>query len=351
MFRFYFAKIHAICGLLVSLMLVLMALTGIFLVFRNEYIMLSLGQGVFAPKDIQPLNGLMNILPHLELGKIKSIMLPDNSLPLFKIIYGENILYYDLSGVLLDNQPISSRFDEIVFKLHHYLLLGEKGEVFIGITGLLLLFMTLSGLYLILPVLKSFEFKFLPKTSKRRDIIAHHRNLGLIFAPMLVIIAISGSAMIFSDSAKSILGAITFSKPLKLPKAKIEPSLITADTIKNAINLANHEFPNGEIRIISLPKKPDEPINIRIRQNGEWHGNGRTFISFSPAKNQIIAIYEALKLDRATTVYNGFYPLHSSRGIGLWYKIIVALTGMALLMLGLFSAFSYGRKLIQTKKI
>ena len=328
-----------------------MALTGIFLVFRNEYIMLSLGQGVIAPRDIQPLNGLVNILPHLDIGKIKSIMLPDNSLPLFKIIYGENILYYDLSGTLLDNQPMSKRFDEVIFKLHHYLLQGEKGEVFIGITGLLLLFMTLSGLYLIIPVFKSFEFKILPQSSKRRDIIAHHRNLGLIFAPMLLLIAISGTAMIFSDSAKSILGVVTFSKPLKLPKVKTEPALITADTIKNAVLAANQKFPNSQIRIIVPPKKPDEPLNIRLRQAGEWHGNGRTFISYSPAKDQIIAQYDALKLDRATSIYNGFYPLHSGRGIGAWYKAILALIGAALLMLGLLSAFSYGRKLIKTGKI
>ena len=332
-------------------MLVLMALTGIFLVFRNEYIMLSLGQGLIAPKDINPINGLTSILPHLDIGKIKSIMLPDNSLPLFKIIYGENVLYYDLSGTMLDNQLLSARFDEIIFKLHHYLLQGERGEVFIGITGLLLLFMILGGLYLILPVLKNFEFKILPQSSKRRDIIAHHRNLGLMFAPMLLLIAVSGSAMIFSDSAKSILGAITFSKIVKLPKVKTEPTIITVDTIKNAVLAASQKYPNSQIRIIALPKKPDEPLNIRMRQAGEWHGNGRTFVSYSPAKDQIIAHYDALKLDRATSIYNGFYPLHSGRGIGAWYKAILALTGAALLMLGLFSVFSYGRKLIQTKRI
>jgi uncharacterized iron-regulated membrane protein len=350
MLRFYFIKIHAIFGLLVSLLLVLMALTGIFLVFRNDFILLSLGQ-LFAPRQDDNFSGLMNILPHIDMGKIKSIILPDDSLPLYKIIYGDNVLYYDLSGGLLDNQPISNRFDEVVFKLHHYLLSGDTGEIIIGTIGLLLLFMIVSGIYLILPLIKNFEFLILPKSSLRRDIISHHRNLGLVFAPLLLLIAISGSAMIFSDTAKSMLGAITNSKPTKLPKLKVKPTMINAETISDAIIAANAEFPHGKVRIVAMPKNTDEPLTIRVRQDREWHGNGRTFIVISPENGQVISKIDGLKYDRATAIYNSFYPLHSGRGIVVFYKITLAFTGVALLMLGLFSAFSYGRKLIKTGKI
>ncbi len=348
MIRNIFVKIHAYLGLITSLFLALMALSGTFLVFRNEYIKLSLGN----LQNTIPNNhndNLTNILSQNKIENIKSILLPSEQLPFYKLSLKNGIAYYDNNAKLIEQSAINQRLDEFIFQFHHFLLMGKNGEPYVGFIGVFCFIMVLIGVYLWLRTWKTFDFSAFPKGFKRRQIISHHRNLGIIFAIPILLISFSGASMIFDDFAKSTIAIFTQIKPQKSKPIEIENGIITPQTILTGYEIAQNEFKNSSVRYIILPQKPNAPLNIRLKQPKEWHPNGRTIAAINYKENKIGNILNAQKIDITSRIYNSFYPLHSGKTGGLLYKIIIALSGMALFMLSIFSAFSYSRHLLIKK--
>lgn len=347
MIRNIFVKIHAYLGLITSMFLALMALTGTFLVFRNEYVKLSLGklQTSIAFNN----DALLGVLNQNKIENIKSILLPSENLPFYKLSMKDGISYYDINAKLIEQSAINQRLDEFIFQFHHFLLMGKNGEPYVGFIGGFCFIMVLIGVYLWLRTWKTFDFSAFPKGFKRRQIISHHRNLGIIFAIPILLISFSGASMIFDDFAKSTIAIFTQIKPQKSKPIEIENGIITPQSILKGYEIAQNEFSNSSIRYIILPQKPNAPLNIRLKQPKEWHPNGRTIVSIDYNKAKIAKVYDAQNIDLTSRIYNSLYPLHSGKTGGIFYKILIALSGLALFMLSIFSAFSFSRFLIKKK--
>lgn len=348
MIRNIFVKIHAYLGLITSLFLALMALSGTFLVFRNEYIKLSLGN----LQNTIPNNhndNLTNILSQNKIENIKSILLPSEQLPFYKLSLKNGIAYYDNNAKLIEQSAINQRLDEFIFQFHHFLLMGKNGEPYVGLLGVFCFIMVMLGIYLWLRTANLFAFNAFPKSFKRRDIITHHRNLGIIFAIPILLISFSGASMIFDDFAKSTIAIFTQIKPQKSKPIEIENGIITPQTILTGYEIAQNEFKNSSVRYIILPQKPNAPLNIRLKQPKEWHPNGRTIVSIDYNKAKIAKVFDAQNIDLTSRIYNSLYPLHSGKTGGIFYKILITLSGLVLFMLSIFSAFSFSRFLFKKK--
>lgn len=344
------SKIHAWLGLLVSIFVMLISLSGIFLVYRENFITATLPKTTLV-LTIEPSAAIAKIIDNHKVRQIKSLMLPSAELKFYKLRDATGIKYYDISGNLIEASKENSRFDEWAFQLHHYLLLGKEGETPVGIIGCLCILMALSGFYLWLRAYRQFEFRLLPKSLKRRDLISHHRNLGIVFIIPILFIAFSGSAMIFDDIAKNIISAFTFEKPTESKPPKAPSFTSNKDTILNGMELANNQFQGAQLRYIIFPQKLDAPIVYRFKQNSELHANGRTILYYSPKQSKIIGIIDAQKLDKTTRIYNAFYPLHSARMDNIIYKSIITLSGIVLVFLSGLSAYSYWKKIFNSRKL
>src|SRR3546814_7388582 len=113
----------------------------------------------------------------------------------------------------------------------------------------------------------------------RPAIVMHHRDLGVIVAPLLLISIVTGTMMIFRPFAMAMIAP--FGSPAEAVKA-IEPPKYKGGPLTEKpdytamLTEARRRFPDAEFRILSLPRKAGEPISLRMRQQAEWLPNGRS---------------------------------------------------------------------------
>ena len=342
---------HAWAGAVLSGLLAILGLSGALLVFEDDYLRAS-----FAPARIavsaDPAT-LGRIAERAEasfgLDAIRSIRFADAEFGLTEVrLKSGGGAYLDGSGAIIEPWSGNARPEVWLFDLHHRLLAGETGEIVTGIAGLAAVLLTITGLIALWPARRAQGLRIWPRTPQRRELLASHRNLGLMAAVPLLLFAITGAGMVFSPQTRAVLSI------LDGPMAA-EPGIAAAVTAPAAgpgdidwtlaLARAQDEFPQAQIRLAVWPRGTRAEASVRLRQPGEWHPNGRTSVSFDPASQTVLAVHDARTAPRGEQVYNGFYPLHAARiGSGLaarLYDTATALTGLALFVLGALGCYAF----------
>jgi uncharacterized iron-regulated membrane protein len=171
-----------------------------------------------------------------------------------------------------------------------------------------------------------------------------HRDLGIVVAPLLLLSATTGTMMVFKPFAAIIVAP--FSPPgaafasIAAPKVKSGPIAAHPDW-RAIIGAAHARFPDAQIRILALPRKPGEPIVIRMKRAAEWLPNGRSTLAFDAGDGRLLAANDALALPAGAQVFNGAYPLHAAKIGGLAYRLLITLSGLAMLLLGSLAVWSF----------
>ena len=104
---------------------------------------------------------------------------------------------------------------------------------------------------------------------------------------------------------------------------------------------ARRRFPDGEFRILSLPRKAGDPIMLRMRRQAEWLPNGRSTLWFDAQTGRLLGARDALAMAPAAQAFNKAYPLHAAKVGGLGYRIVMTLSGLTMAMLGSFAVWTF----------
>ncbi|OYW88722.1 MAG: hypothetical protein B7Z22_01780 [Hyphomonas sp. 32-62-5] len=172
--------------------------------------------------------------------------------------------------------------------------------------------------------------------------VDQHRDLGVLFALPVILLAFTGFAMVYSGPVRAALNVITLSAPAATPERPTAGAGITDWTA--ALAAAQAAFPDAYPRLASPPRSEGAPASLRLRQPGEWHQNGRTYVLMDPTTNLPLATQDGHALTRADRVFNTLYPLHSAGIGGRLYDLLSFLTGLALTVLGLAGTWTFLRK-------
>jgi uncharacterized iron-regulated membrane protein len=225
-----------------------------------------------------------------------------------------------------------------LFDLHHHLFAGHNGELVAGWAGVFGLLFVITGTVLWWRSRRNFRPRLWPRKFQPGPIVGHHRDLGIIVAPLLLISFVTGTGMIFKEVAGTVLSPFgkleTRSKPPKVAPAK-GPAPVAAMLVEAKVH-----FPEATIRRLTLPNKPGQPWSVRMRQPFEWTPNGRTNLMFDSA-GRLIKVDDPATGSRAASIYEKFLPLHSGKVGGLAWKLVMTLSGLGLTVLGLFATWSF----------
>lgn len=225
-----------------------------------------------------------------------------------------------------------------IFDLHHHFFAGHTGELVAGWAGVLGLFFVITGAILWWRSRRNFEFRIWPRRFQPGPIVRHHRDLGIVVAPLLIVSFVTGTGMIFGDFYKAMLAplgrGVEAGKP---PEAG--PSAGTPQ-ITQMLAAAKQRFPDAAIRRLTIPSKPDQPWSVRMRQPFEWTPNGRTTLYFK-GDGSLLRVDDPAVAGRAASVMEAFYPVHTAKVGGLSWKLLMTLSGLGLTMLGSFAVWSF----------
>lgn len=336
--------LHRWTGGLIGLVLALLGLTGTILVHKDAWIMLP-HSGDAQVQDTAFLAEVTQRLMANPEHRPQSITFASSSFGLDRLSYkGGAGAYVTQSG-----EPVAAwssqweRPELWLFDLHHHLFAGDAGETVIGVAAVLGLFFVVSGTVLWWRTRRTFQLRLLPSRMTRPAIVRHHRDLGVIVAPLLAISLVTGAVLVFRPMAAMLFGP---GAPREIDAALAPPPPRKAAVARDLdwggmIRAARERFPDAEVRSLSLPRRDDGLVTLRMRSPEEWLPNGRTTVWFAADTGQVIAARDAAELSGTVNAYNTLYPLHAAKIGGLAYRLVMSISGVALTLLGTLAVWSF----------
>jgi len=335
--------LHRWIGGLIGLVLALLGLSGTILIHKDFWVMLPHARDVQVQDTAAVAAAVERMMAAPE--RPQSIIFATENFGLNRLTYtADSGAYADQAGQVVTRwNSLWERPELWIFDFHHHLFNGDTGEWVTGIAGLCGLFFVISGVILWWRTRKTYEFRLLPKRLSRPAIVRHHRDLGIVMAPLLLLSIYTGLTMVFAPTTILTLGpsAPAVIKEALKPPAPLNVELSERIGWAGIVRTARSRFPDAEFRILSLPRGESGLISLRMKQPAEWIPNGRTTLYFAADTGRLIEARDALKLPAQARGFNMLYPLHAGKVGGIAYRLLLTVSGLALTLLGSLAVWSF----------
>ncbi len=338
-----FGKIHLWLGLASGLVVMVVALSGSLLVFRDELELAFYKKEMFVPAiapERKPLDELMRIAQQQAPAKISQVKVFDDARRSVLIMLGKkeedgNLVQVAIdpyTGNILGKAAYNKRFFPLLLQLHRYLLAGEVGKTITGISCLCFTILLISGIILWWPANKQaikqrFRIKWGAKFKRVNWDL--HAVLGFYGSFFLLAIALTGLVWSF----KWLNNSIFLLADGKLPKPNRVMSAHPADPpsgglYQQVLDGTNTAFPfHGDINIV-LPAQKDVAITASKlnREASVDRKISAAFFDNKTGENLALRPYE--KESRGTKIRRMMYPIHTGSLYGWPTKIIALLASL-----------------------
>ena len=335
---------HGWAGAALSLILIVIALTGSLLVFKGDYIR------TVVPEARQNADLSLSALAAVtekteqafEAENLRALVYATEDFGLHKAYLTDGrAAYLAGDGAVIDVWEQNGRFEDWLFDLHHRLLAGRIGALVAGFSGLAALILIVTGLMAVWPMRRGLKRGLKISNSSRSQVLSVHRNLGVYAALPLFLIILTGVILTFPKQSRAIFDAVGG------PEA-LDPSPFTPAKVDwlSALEQSSQAFETAVPRM-AIWGGSERPATLRLKQDQEFHPNGRTLMVIDPGSSQILNQQDALAMGLGREAYNAVYPIHAAHIGGRIYDVAVFLIGLALSALGVLGLFAYVRRYIQ----
>ena len=323
--------LHRWTGGLVGLVLAILGLSGAILVWEDQWISLPHSNDPV----VQDVASLARIVDSAG-PQLSRITFAHDGMSLHHLVFSDGSgAYVSQAGATVARwQSEWARPELWLFDLHHHLFAGETGEWVTGIAGIIGLLFLVTGLILWWRSRRAFRLRLLPRAWTPGPIVSHHRDIGALASPLLLLSLVTRLLMLFAPLRTTLLG--------NEDRPRVDAGIRVAARPDALLAVAARQFPGAELRRLTFPKKATDPLTVRLRQPFEWTPNGRTQVGVEPGG--ALWIEDAAQANRSARASEKAYPLHSAKVGGLLWKLAMTLSGVALAMLGSFTTWSFWRR-------
>ena len=331
---------HRWAGAVAGLLLAVIGLSGVALVWEESWIALP-GASDALDRDPAALGQAIEAAL-AEDAALSRITFASEEMALHQAIdLDGGGAYLNQAGEVVDRwETMWGRPELWLFDLHHYLFLGESGKTVTGILGVLLLAFTVTGLILWWRTRRTFKFRLWPARMTKSAIVRQHRDIGTVASPLLLLLAFTGTMMVFPQISSWILAPVA-----KSEQAPDTPTTVNSpdrDTDWSLLMVrAQAAFPEAVPRRLMMPGDPGAPIALRLKQPFEWTPNGRTYVYLDPASGDILATVDPAEGDTASAITEKYYPVHAGKVGGLFWRLLLTAGGLVLVLLGCLATWSF----------
>jgi uncharacterized iron-regulated membrane protein len=277
-----FLWLHRWLGLGFGVILVLVSLTGSFIVFYRE-IDAALNHALYTPAGPEhsvTAAEVMRTAAAVDPTPIRSIIAPDKVWPVWVVMHihptekGHYPVYWTTmidpsNGKVLGRRDYTHAFAFTVYRLHFMLLLHDWwGKELVGAIGFVLLVSALSGLYLWWPRWGRFwrSVSLRRRVSPLRFMIDLHNTASFWTLPVLIVLAVTGIGIIFPEVVRPVVGLFSQATPYPSPTIKAPPPketpLLSADAIVAAVRAAK---PGYDITLLNPPSEARNTWRVLLR--------------------------------------------------------------------------------------
>lgn len=333
--RKWIVHLHGLAGIVVGALLIVIALTGSVLVFRDDIEVALYPElwRVTAQDHPRPLSSLLAAVeqayPADRLFAIRMPATRDRAVVIWLNDEEGRRVYVDpYSGRILGAHLPVQTVTGLLFLLHTSLLAGEAGETINGLGALMLLGLVATGIVLWWPGLRALRsgltIRRSNQTAKTHDL---HKVTGIATAAVLLVISATGAALVFYAPFQHVIAALT-ETPTR-PVLRSPPQSTARVPLDVVVQAGEAALPDATTTWIILPAAPDGIITVRKRFAEEWHPNGRSFVWLDQYSGQALGVENALQASVGRRIDNLLYPLHIGRFAGIGSQALYLLAGLS----------------------
>ena len=337
--------LHGWAGILFTLYLLVIALSGTLLLWKQTYLWLSVPEArvPFEPTPAALARIAADIEARFGEQGILQIQLPTESLALTKVVMPDaHYAYVAANGSLIDEWVLNERWEEWLYDLHHRLLLGDAGLSLTGWAGLVLFSLVVLGLIAYWPLRRGFGRGLWPRNAARPWTLRAHRNIGILVALPFLLSIVTGILLAFPGWVDSQL------EPMRRTQEYSDAMLIGLDAVSGvgtgdwlpAFERAQESFPQGRIRTTSVPNDFDAYRVIGIQQVEDWHPLGLSKIYIDAPEGYMDVRIDAQSLPTLERAFNAAYPLHTG-SLNLPFRLLLTLSGVGLVLASIFALMGF----------
>lgn len=259
-------------------------------------------------------------------------------------------------GTVLGTRGPTDGLIHTLSALHVDLLGGTTGHLIVGVSGLLLVMLTVTGLVLWWPRrLRALgrALRVVWRHGSLRFNYDLHRAGGFYTTVFLLLTALTGSAFVFYPTTQQIIGTLTASEPWPSPPPTVAeehaPEDLSDVSYERVMATAEDALPEAEATFLTFPDQAGAPVTVRMRTPPEWHPNGRSFVHIRPDDATLLRTDDAREAPGGAQLLQTFYPLHIGAVGGVLVKWIYAILGLAPAVLSITGTIIWYRRWRRTE--
>ena len=277
---------HRWFGLIGGVVVVLIGLTGSFIVFYRE-IDVALNPSLYAPAGPEQSVTLAEVIGAAQASDpapIATILAPDRIWPVWIVIHSHETapgaypnrwttMVDPSNGKVLGRRDYANAFALKVYRLHFTLLLYEFwGKELVGVAGFVLLGLAVSGLFLWWPKPGRFwrSIWVRKNASPLRFVLDLHSAAGFWTLSVLLLISTTGVGIVFPDLMRPLVGLLSQPTPDRSPKVEMLPPAGTPVLSPDAImRRAQEAKPAGStVAMLNPPTAARNTWRVQFRPDG-----------------------------------------------------------------------------------
>lgn len=276
---------HRWLGLAGGIVVVLIGLTGSFIVFFRE-IDAALNPALYTPATPEQrvvLSEVMRAAAAADPAPIATILAPDRIWPVWIVVHTHETaagrypnrwttMVDPSNGNVLGRRDYVNAFALKIYRLHYTLLLYEWwGRELVGLVGFALLGLTVSGLFLWWPRLGRFwrSVSLRKNVSLLRFVLDAHRAAGFWALLVLLVLSITGVGIVFPGVVRPIVGLLSQPTPDHSPRIAEPPPAGTPLLAPDAImRRAQEAKPGRAVAMLNPPGETRNTWRVQFRPEG-----------------------------------------------------------------------------------
>jgi uncharacterized iron-regulated membrane protein len=333
--------LHRYVGIIAGLIICIVGITGSLLVFESEI------DRSFQPYQITPqaqilsqqvlLDTAQKVHPDLQVHRISMPSSPDRPYTVMMVDDDDrftDVLLDPYNGKVLGSKPWKQTFGGWLIDLHVNLFSGDLGGQIVGIAGMALLLLGITGIVL-WTGWRKLKIGFQIRWQARWQILNYdlHNVGGIISVLLLSLVAFTGAAMVYYTPFEAGLRWLLPSAPAPEVTSQVVAGKLpmTADAI---LNIAQARFPTGQLFKFYPAKTPESTFRVWLHLQGESDFTKDVNLDFDRYTGTILKVEDARTAGLVDRILSAQYTLHVGHYGGIVTKIIYGAIGLA--PLGLF---------------
>ena len=242
--------------------------------------------------------------------------------------------YFDPQSLTVFKKTKSGPVTRFMTRVHKNLLNPWGiGHDIVMWTGLVAIFLALTGMVIFIPSRRSFRKNriLLPQELTFKDVRRAHLSSGIVFSVFIIFFGATGWVIGEPEDARKMLSS---------PDEQVV--IIPAGDIPNLIEGVMETLPHQELTVIDFSKRAQEQaLYLYTKKADDFALYGNRRVKIDLAEGGVSYLSSGDEKGFSSQVLNNAYSLHTGQGRSAVYKVVIFLLGVVVAIVSLMGLMSY----------